>query len=71
VFQLNTPEERRSQEAHHCEAGGRQHPKDPCRHRVEGKVLAYWAKEWGHRRNRFSGAERDQQDAGKRGEPAA
>ncbi|MGO4584654.1 hypothetical protein AB4Z38_12320 [Arthrobacter sp. 2RAF6] len=68
---MDTPDEREGQEAHHCEADGRQHPKEPCRQCVEGQVLAYRTKEWGYRRNRLPGAERDQQDAGKRGEPAA
>ncbi|BCW06040.1 hypothetical protein NtRootA1_21780 [Arthrobacter sp. NtRootA1] len=68
MFELDTPQERQGKETHHCEGGRRQHPKDPCAYRVEGKVGAYLAKERGHCRHRFSGAESHQQDACKRSE---
>ncbi|BCW45207.1 hypothetical protein StoSoilB5_23910 [Arthrobacter sp. StoSoilB5] len=68
MFQLEAPQERQRKEAHHCEAGGRQHSENSCGQGVKGKVRAYSTQERRRRRNRFPSAKGNQQDACKRGE---
>ncbi|BCW10520.1 hypothetical protein StoSoilB3_19130 [Arthrobacter sp. StoSoilB3] len=68
MLQLEAPQERKGSEAHHCEAGGRQHSENSCGQGVKGKVRANSAQERRRRRNRFASAKSNQQDAGKGGE---